>query len=252
MERIGVTNIDFWFILDEDPLIKEFVFFDKLKFFYLGKKNLIKLCKTIPGGEDKLKEKVKEIEILQGYGLIEEYIDEYKTQDKLNAKDKKAIKLAVSDLHKFRSDFPDHKSDSDLKEFFIYYVEKFRLAGQLSSRFYAALLNETSDNHFIPVIRKSFENYDNDSIEIKKASTLSVVLNKFPILQANNPIERFIEFKKDPDTKLKLGRLNDWIIDISRKNYSIKELSEKIDYLIMEYTKQLEIYKLKHNKVRKS
>ena len=79
------------------------------------------------------------------------------------------------------------------------------------------------------------------------AAAVSVVLKKFPILDENISIEKIIDFKSDPDTKLKLGRLRNWISEVSNSKMSIKEIEEKIEYLLMEYSNHMNLHKIEYN-----
>jgi hypothetical protein len=242
MKKVGVTDIDLWFILDEDSILNDLLLFDKIFFHFLKKRSLLKVVQSIPGGENKLKEKLKEIEILEKNGLVEELEDtENHFIEHINAK----TYSTFIELIKFKDDLKELKP-VDPKDIFVKHLEMYRKGGQLFSRLYAISLNEKSDDYYVPIWRKSFDYYNINDLETKKASTLSVVLKKFPIPKSKIPLDKFIEFKTDPDTILKMKRLNDWVNDISKLNFSERELAEKIDYLIIEYKEQLDNYKIKY------
>jgi hypothetical protein len=82
--------------------------------------------------------------------------------------------------------------------------------------------------------------------QYKVNDTLKVVLQKFPQLQKDIPIEKFIEFKNDPNTPIKLSRLKNWVMEISKSNYSSKEIEQKLERLLLEYSAHVEIHKLKY------
>jgi len=65
METIGVTSIDPWFVLDDEPLIKDLYYFDKLAYTIGGRATLEKFCNTLPKGKDAFKKKMREIESLE-------------------------------------------------------------------------------------------------------------------------------------------------------------------------------------------
>ena len=85
-------------------------------------------------------------------------------------------------------------------------------------------------------------NYDNsfrmiNSSNITQETIISWLENSLDI----------IEFKTDPDTKIKLSRLRNWISEISKSNISIKEMEEKLEYLLLEYSNQMNLHKLEYH-----
>src|SRR5579872_7195499 len=82
METVGVTTIDPWFLLEEEPLIKNLYYFDKLVYCLDGKETLEKVCKAISGDSKHFTDKMKEIEILENFGLLTEYSHELYMSDK--------------------------------------------------------------------------------------------------------------------------------------------------------------------------
>ena len=50
-----------------------------------------------------------------------------------------------------------------------------------------------------------------------------------------------------PETRRKFLALRNWMIDISKGNYSTRELSDKYDYLYSEYDTHLKRHRLKTN-----
>jgi len=243
METIGVTNIDPWFVLDDDPLIKDLFYFDKLFYSVSFRQSLEKFCNTLPHGKESFKKKVREIEELEKAGLIYEYTNDSFNQDKLKYGDTHANKYALKALELALAFSTKEKVFDDV---FIDFLERFREVGQLHSRVNSIVLNKKDQNTYTPIIRSSYHNFSVN--EYYSASTvLKVLIKKFPSLSDDIKLENFVDFKNDPDTKLKLARLRDWTLEISKKPYSEKEIEQKIDYLLQEYAKQLEIHKLKYN-----
>lgn len=242
METIGVTSIEPWFVLDDDPMIKDLIYFDKLIYSYIHKETLEKFCNTLPNGKNKFKEKIQEIERLEKAGLISEYKFETFNADKAKFGTEQSTQYAIKVLE-LASNFST--KDKPFEDIFVDFLKRFREVGQLYTRLYSIVLNQKEQNVYTPIIRSIY--YDVGSSEIYTSSTvLSVLFKKFPSINDNIELERLIDFKSDPDTQLKLARLKDWVLEISRKNYSEKEIEQKIDYLLLEYTKQLEFHKLKY------
>ena len=242
METIGVTTIDPWFVLDDEPLIKDLFYFDKLV-YYTGKiETLEKFCKTLPNGENKFVEKIKEIERLEKFGLISEFTEDSFLYELLTSDDDQAKHYAFKS---FELAVEFSTNDKPFNDVFLDFLERFREVGQLRSRTYSIILNGKNQNTYTPIIRNDFYNFSIGEFN-STTTVLTVLLKRFPMITNEIEIEKFIDFKNDPETKLKLNRLKDWVIDISKKSYSGKEIEQKIDYLLQEYSNQLELHKLRY------
>ena len=44
-----------------------------------------------------------------------------------------------------------------------------------------------------------------------------------------------------------MSRLRNWISEISKSNISIKEMEEKLEYLLLEYSNQMNLHKLEYH-----
>ena len=91
---------------------------------------------------------------------------------------------------------------------------------------------------------KEFEN--EVDMPTKKDKVAILVFNKLPMLTDIN-IEQLIDFKSDPDSKLKLAALRNWMIDISYTPYKQNEIEQKLEYLLLEYQHHMDRAKLKYN-----
>lgn len=243
MKTIGVTSIDPWFVLDDDPLIKDLYYFDKLAYTIGSIPVLEKFCKSFPKGGDNFKKKMEEIERLEKAGLIYEYTDSSFTNDKMKHGTDQSTKLAVRAMELSLEFTTKEKA---FKDIFVDFLERFREVGQLNARVYSIVLNNKDLNVYTPIIRSNYYNFEATDL-FSNSSVLTVILSKFPTPSEDIELEKLVNFKNDPDTQLKLARLKDWILEISKKNYSEKEIEQKIDYLLLEYTTQLDLHKLKYN-----
>jgi hypothetical protein len=243
METIGVIEIEPFFVLDEEPLMKDLFFFDKLVYNIDKRIQLEKFCNSLPKGKESFIKKIQEIEKLQDFGLISEYKYETYYED---LSDYGNIESLIYELkaNKLASEFST--KDKPFKEIFVDFLLRFREVAQLKSRMYSIILNKKESNFYTPILKGDFYNHPVDN-SFSTNKVLSVLLNKFPIPSDDFDIKDFIAFKNDPDTKLKLLRLKDWVIEISKKDYTSKEIEQKIEYLLEEYTNQFEIHKIKYN-----
>lgn len=241
MKSIGVTSIDPWFILDDESLTKNLLYFDKLV-YNCGRKDLLEnFCRTLPKGADYFKAKMNEIDILTEANLLSHYKDEDATYDAQRYGDKRSIEY----LEKSAELALEFSTKKSFKEVMIDFLERFREVGQLRARNYALLLNNKYSDYYTPIIRTNNYAFDN-SIDTTPATTLKVVLSKFPQLAPITNMQKFIDFKNDPQTQIKLIRLKNWVLEITKKNYSEKEIEQTLDYLLQEYLNQLDIHKLKY------
>lgn len=175
-------------------------------------------------------------------GLISVYEDSTFNIDKLKhlnewiiKYDQKALDLSL----KFST------KDKTFEDTFFDFLERFREVAQLHARSDSIVLNKRGQNLYTPIIKGKYYNFSDNEL-FASSTVLSVIFKKFPIVTDDFGFEKLIEFKGDPDTRLKLSRLKEWVLEISKKNYTEKEIEQKIDYLVQEYAKQLDFHKLKY------
>ena len=242
METIGVTSIEPWFVLDDEPLIKDLFYFDKLIYTIDKRASLEKFCNTLPNGKEKFVEKINEIERLEKTGLISEYSLESINKDKSKYHNDQSIQFALK-AQVLASNFST--KEKAFNKVFVDFLERFREVGQLNARVYSIVLNRKEQNVYTPIIRSSYYNFATNE-HYSTSTVISVLIKRFPSISSDIDLGKFLDFKNDPDTKLKLARLKDWVLEISKKTYSEKEIEQKIDYLLQEYINQVEIHKLKY------
>jgi len=242
MNTIGVTSIEPWFVLDDDLLIMDLLYFDKLVYTIEKRELLEKFCRALPNGAEKFKTKMFEIECLEKAGLVREYTNENFQKDILKYPNDQSLKY----LFKSGELAQQFSTSNEFNEIFVDFLERFREVGQLNARNYSVLLNKKEADSYTPIIRSKTNHFVEEDVT-NVSVVLSIVLKKFPQLSAENNLEAFIDFKQDPEGQIKLARLKDWILETSKKEYSDKEIEQKLDYLLIEYSKHLEIHQLKYN-----
>jgi hypothetical protein len=243
MKTIGVTSIEPWFVLDNVPLIKDLYYFDKLVYTIRNRPSLEKFCNTLPLGKEMFKEKMKEIEQLEAAGLISEYKETHFEIDKKKYGNEQSIQYALK-AQELSVSFTTH--NRTFEETFIDFLERFREVGQINARVYSLVLNKKGQDSYTPIIRSNYYKFASNEL-FSSSTVLSVLFKKFPTVDDSIDLEKFIEFKNDPETQLKLSRFKEWVLEISKKNYTEKEIEQKIDYLLQEYAKQLEFHKMKYS-----
>ena len=81
----------------------------------------------------------------------------------------------------------------------------------------------------------------------KEEKIIEFILKEFPVIDDNVSYEQLIDFKSDNDSRRKFYALRNWMIEISKGDYSINEIEEKYQYLYSEYQAHLEQHKITTN-----
>lgn len=242
MITTGVFTLDPWTILEDSSMKTELLYFDHLKYFISGKETIEKFCKTIPNGKESFDRRMKELEELEKVGLISEYSKAQYNIDSRKHFDEKILEQTKQSFNLTRG---FTTKDKEFKEVFIDFLERFREVGQYEARINAILLNKVNKDEFVPIIRGNYYNFVEDP-SLKKATVLSVVINNFPRVQPDISSEKLIDLKGDEEAKIKLQRLKHWAIDMANSKLTEKEINQKIEYLLLEYQRHLDLHKIKY------
>ncbi len=78
-----------------------------------------------------------------------------------------------------------------------------------------------------------------------KSPVLEVILESLPVPVDNLPWEQVLEYRSDPESQRKFTALRVWMQDIVRKDYSKKEIEERILHMTNEYERHMKIHDLK-------
>lgn len=71
---------------------------------------------------------------------------------------------------------------------------------------------------------------------------LDIVLDRIPQPSSDTPWEALLDWRNDPEAKLKFRRLKNWMNSIStRKDLNLKHLKDEVEYLIDEYCQYMRI-----------
>lgn len=248
MNTIGFLSFEPWYILEETPIAKDLLFFDKLMFSSASIETAELVCSNLPlrpQDKDIVKRKLAEIEKYMKAGLIYDYTaNDFKNDYTIfhSIDETKELGKYILD-----SDFENPILDkNDPKDNLFGTLSSLREIVELKSRIFSIINNSKSSDHYIPIIREKYKKtLLTEKLDISDA--VSVVINKFPIINEDISIESIIEFKSDPDTKLKLGRLRNWLNEVSNTKMSSKEIEEKIEYLLLEYSNHMTLHKIEYH-----
>ncbi|RDI15893.1 hypothetical protein [Flavobacterium sp. AG291] len=238
MKNIGIYSLspaDYLLGNKLDPLL---YLYDKL----FIKENL-KIDLLLPiiqklGYEKEYYAKLKEIENLEKYGFIE-ILDEKKTPKVNND----LIQRMLNKAYEISYEVAYNNKESGIKYFFDL-IESQEKVQDLNSRCYSMKLNTVNKNIYIPILKEPHNQFL-DEHTVKNSAVYSILTNKIPTPTDFNYLQ-LSELKSDPDFKLKSYRLRNWINEVSKENLSTKEIEQKLEYLLEEYTQQFLLHKMKY------
>ena len=184
-------------------------------------------------------------EVLEKYGLVEFYkpIIPKSCNDCMNIvrRDEFSKFLnAITNLEIELSELFDKlfKLQDKYHDLFGNILKKSVLLADYYSIFTSFLLN-FNDNETIPIV----ENYNSLNITNNRvAEVTNITINNFPYINVSTSIESLVDFKSDSEIKHNLNALKCAIYDMSKNTYSINEAKDKIEYLLNEYKRQLELH----------
>jgi hypothetical protein len=248
MNTIGFLSFEPWYILEETPISADILYFDKLMFSSASIETSEFLCSKLPLrpiDKDLVKRKLDEIDMYMKHGLVCEYsADDFKKDYSIYHSIKEASELGK---YLIDNDFENpYLNKENPKDYLFGSLSSLREIVELKSRIFSIINNSKSTDNYIPIIREKYrQNLITEKLDISDA--ISVVLKRFPIINLDTNIEKIIDLKSDPDTKLKLSRLRNWVTEISKSDMSIKEMEEKLDYLLLEYSNHMKLHRIEFN-----
>jgi hypothetical protein len=245
MNTIGFLSFEPWYILEETPISADILYFDKLMFSSasIGAAELV--CSKLPLrpiDKDLVKRKMNEIDKYIKHGLVCEYsAEDFKKDYSIYHSIEEASELGKYLIdNDFENPYLNKKNPRDN---LFGSLSSLREIVELKSRIFSIINNSKSTDNYIPIIRGKYrQNLITEKLDISHA--ISVVLKRFPIINLDISIEKIIDFKSDPDTKIKLSRLRNWVNEISKSDLSIKEMEEKLDYLLLEYSNHMNLHRI--------
>lgn len=80
-----------------------------------------------------------------------------------------------------------------------------------------------------------------------KTDVIHIALNTLPIPSELVPWEEIIEYRNDPDARGKFLGLKSWINEMTKSSLPPVEIKDKLEWLLYDYRKHMELHKLKVN-----
>lgn len=126
------------------------------------------------------------------------------------------------------------------------FINQVRLMMRHLTRMSSIVLRDTQGLDAYPVLSATIPNsIDSPAI---KSDVVRIVLNALPIPDDSTSWQDILEYRNDPESQGKFLALRSWMSDIARQNFTITEVEEKLDHLLYEYQKHLELHHIKANK----
>lgn len=149
-------------------------------------------------------------------------------------------------------DFENHLKNEGLSSFQA--IENFhkiqsdgkRLRAEMAARIKQILISDKLKTENVYAIVDSL--FTDNSKENKKNNVIRLVLENFPVPCGEISLEQLVEVKQDLDFKERFHELKNWINDMTNSDLSLIEIKEKLEYLIVQYKKRIELHKLKYQK----
>lgn len=250
MAKIGIINLDLHYLLDNtDNLKKDLLLFDEVEICDFTKSHE-QFCKTLTQNDELFFRKKAEIDALQNAGLLRQ-CNEPKTiitgdVEKIRNALVQRLTLEKKSLETWEK-FQERRDlvEMDVKGLFTDFIETDSKSTQFRARSLAVLKNLTSpQNEYIPLIRREF--YPAIEEINTKVKVINLVISKLPTLDDSITLTQLCEIKSDKDFRLKYFAFKDFVNSLSTSSLSVNEIDEKIEFLLMDYEKQLKIHKAKY------
>lgn len=81
----------------------------------------------------------------------------------------------------------------------------------------------------------------------KKTQVLEIVLKSLPVPDESTPWEQIFEYRNDPDSRHKFLDLRNWASEVAKGELTPCEIEEKIEYLVSQYQRHMNLHKMKTN-----
>lgn len=110
------------------------------------------------------------------------------------------------------------------------------------ARYLAAILRAGRRDDAYPISNLTYSKGNDDRDEV-----VTIVINNLPIPNESTPWEQITEFRSDSDSRSKFLSLRNWIGDISKHNLTPMEVEQKLEYLMDQYQRHMQLHRMKTN-----
>jgi hypothetical protein len=122
------------------------------------------------------------------------------------------------------------------------FVKNTRLAASYLTRMISTRLSKSGFEAY-PILAREIVPIE----ESTKHHVVQIVLNGLPTPDDQTSWEQIVEFRSDPDSKSKFLDLRHWMSEMARADHTPAELEEKLEYLMSQYQRHMQLHKMKTN-----
>ncbi len=127
--------------------------------------------------------------------------------------------------------------------------EEIVLAQNISTRVGSLLLSKRFATNITPILTQSIGHMSLQSgADVQKNTSLRIMLKKFPTISKEVPICELIAFISDKETRYRHLILKQFLTKLAEGSLSDSEITDTIDYLLLEYERAYKINNIKFNK----
>ena len=121
----------------------------------------------------------------------------------------------------------------------------FFLLNYYDVRRMAMLLREVKHLDAYPIFTMPCGCSPMDSAEVSKNEVVEIALRTLPMPDYSTPWEQIVEYRNDPDSRIKFSRLRKWMSKIAQIKNDPDEIEEEIETLVDDYSEHMRAHKIK-------
>jgi hypothetical protein len=106
-------------------------------------------------------------------------------------------------------------------------------------------LRELCDMEAYPILPDGISCFQQSNAP--KSDVVQIVLNALPVPDESTSWEHIFEYRSDPDSQAKFLDLRNWMNEVARLALTPIEIEQKLEYLISQYQRHMELHKIKTN-----
>jgi hypothetical protein len=173
-------------------------------------------------------------------------VDLYKIRQAKLGRGPKLSKEEIDELHRSTENIIKIKSEDieRLIESETFSSHAFEMVRHLT-RFLSIMLREKKGVDAYPVLASQIP-LAHESPATKN-DVVQIILESLPLPDDSTPWEQIIEFRNDPDSYNKFVDLRNWMSEVARAALSPAEIEEKLEHLLRQFQRHMEIHKMKTN-----
>lgn len=183
------------------------------------------IFKYVPKLNKRLERDSKYKQYLRLIGAIDEQIDKSFKESELSSR---RLDLPGTDISIPRITLPKH-------------IGQFR--DEIFCRLKAYQLQRLESLQAYPLFYESA--YTNKVSIPRKTKVIQISLGFLPKPDESTPWEKILDYRADPDSKGKFFALRNWMNEIARSDIDPREIEEKLEWLIYDYQRHLDLHRLK-------